>query len=49
MDSHSCAKNAQGWGTRHEIPPNGVDIPVNRFAISENFMGGLFPLSQLNG
>src|SRR6185369_10411225 len=43
MDSHPCAKNAQEWGTRqrtrkdgapgHETPRNGVDIPVNRFAL----------------
>jgi hypothetical protein len=28
----------------HETPPNAVDIPVSRFAISETFMGGLLPL-----
>jgi hypothetical protein len=23
----------------HDAPPNGVEMPVNRFAISENFIG----------
>ena len=38
MQSPRRAALTSGSDDCQETPPNGVDIPVSRFAISENFM-----------